>query len=172
MRLIDADNLTALLGDERATLHKEQQTFRAMSEIEFNARDYMLLHFQYIIDNAPTVIPEDFMNPYEEGYERARKDFERPSEKEEEKNDLRFLNLIDADALKELIQKDIDCGDNVLDSGYLNAMNLVTEFIDGLPLLDVEKTLKGEYQNGYWSGYNDAMERVRKEKKNERDLHG
>lgn len=82
-------------------------------------------------------------------------------------SDLRFLNLIDADALKELIQKDIDCGDNVLDSGYLNAMELVTEFIDGLPLLDVEKTFQSEYQRGYWSGYNDAMERVRKERKND-----
>jgi hypothetical protein len=30
------------------------------------------------IDNAPTVVPEDFMHSYEEGYERARKDFERP----------------------------------------------------------------------------------------------
>lgn len=55
MRLIDADKLNALIGDERATLHNEQRTFKAMSEIEFNTRDYMLLHLQYIIDNAPTV---------------------------------------------------------------------------------------------------------------------
>lgn len=79
------------------------------------------------------------------------------------------MRLIDADALKDLIQKDIDCGDNVFDSGYLNTMNLVNEFIDGLPFLDLEKTMHSEYQNGYWSGFNDAMERVRKEKKNEAD---
>lgn len=30
------------------------------------------------VDNARVVVPEDFMNSYEEGYERARKDFERP----------------------------------------------------------------------------------------------
>lgn len=55
MRLIDADALSAFVGDLRSTLHKEQSTFKAMTEIEFNTRDYMLLNFQYAIDNAPTV---------------------------------------------------------------------------------------------------------------------
>ena len=31
-----------------------------------------------MLDNAKAVVPEEFMNSYEEGYERARKDFERP----------------------------------------------------------------------------------------------
>lgn len=55
MRAIDADALSAFVGDLRSALHKEQTRFRAMTDIEFNTRDYMLLHFQYVIDNAPTV---------------------------------------------------------------------------------------------------------------------
>lgn len=55
MRIIDADALSAFVGDLRSTLHKEQSTFKAMTEIEFNTRDYMLLNFQQTIDNAPTV---------------------------------------------------------------------------------------------------------------------
>ena len=55
MRTIDADALSAFVGDLRSTLHKEQSTFKAMTEIEFNTRDYMLLNFQQTIDNAPTV---------------------------------------------------------------------------------------------------------------------
>ena len=55
MRTIDADALSAFVGDLRSTLHKEQSTFKAMGEIEFNTRDYMLLNFQQTIDNAPTV---------------------------------------------------------------------------------------------------------------------
>lgn len=58
MRLIDADALSAFVGDLRSTLHKEQSTFKAMTEIEFNTRDYMLLNFQQTIDNAPTVDPD------------------------------------------------------------------------------------------------------------------
>jgi len=57
MRTIDGDALSAFVGDLRSTLHKEQSTFKAMTEIEFNTRDYMLLNFQYTIDNAPTVEP-------------------------------------------------------------------------------------------------------------------
>lgn len=55
MRLIDADALSAFVGDLRSTLLKEQSTFKAMTEIEFNTRDYMLLNFQQVIDNAPTI---------------------------------------------------------------------------------------------------------------------
>lgn len=55
MRPIDADALSAFVGDLRNTLHKEQSTFKAMTDIEFNTRDYMLLNFQQTIDNAPTV---------------------------------------------------------------------------------------------------------------------
>lgn len=83
------------------------------------------------------------------------------------------LHLIDADALKDLIRGEIDrglrCGDNVINSGYPKAMYLVLEYIDKLPMLDLETTLKGEYQNGYWNGYNDAMARARKERNNEID---
>ena len=57
MRTIDADALSAFVGDLRSTLHKEQTTFKAMTELEFNTRDYMLLNFQQTIDNAPTVEP-------------------------------------------------------------------------------------------------------------------
>ena len=90
MRLIDADTLSAFVGDLRSTLHKEQSTFKAMTEIEFNTRDYMLLNFQYTIDNAPTVDVEqikselnptvtcwyDFDRGYEKGYEKAKKELE------------------------------------------------------------------------------------------------
>ena len=62
MRLIDADALSAFVGDLRSTLHKEQSTFKAMTEIEFNTRDYMLLNFQQTIDNAPTVNIKPFAN--------------------------------------------------------------------------------------------------------------
>lgn len=55
MRMIDGDALSAFVGDLRSTLLKEQSTFKAMTPIEFNTRDYMLLNFQQVIDNAPTV---------------------------------------------------------------------------------------------------------------------
>ena len=55
MRLIDADVLSAFVGDLRNALHKEQSKFKGMTPIEFDTRDYMLLNFQYAIDNAPTV---------------------------------------------------------------------------------------------------------------------
>ena len=55
MRLIDADALSAFVGDLRSTLHKEQSTFKAMTQSEFEIKDNMLLNFQYAIDNAPTV---------------------------------------------------------------------------------------------------------------------
>lgn len=84
MRTIDADALSAFIGDLRSTLHKEQTTFRAMTDIEFNTRDYMLLHFQYVIDNAPTVEPfePDYVGAerlkarqrgYEDGYHNGMK---------------------------------------------------------------------------------------------------
>jgi len=79
MRTIDADALSAFVGDLRSTLHKEQSTFKAMTEIEFNTRDYMLLNFQYTIDNAPTVdvIPNAegykmYNKGYAQGYERGK----------------------------------------------------------------------------------------------------
>ena len=55
MRPIDADALSAFVGDLRSTLFKEQGTFKAMTPIEFDTRDHMLLNFQQVIDNAPTV---------------------------------------------------------------------------------------------------------------------
>ena len=55
MRLIDADALSAFVDDLRSALHKEQSKFKGMTDIEFDTRDYMLLNFQYAIDNAPTV---------------------------------------------------------------------------------------------------------------------
>lgn len=64
MRLIDADKLKKSMA-ESVTVLKFNQEF-----------DGLIAEF---IDNAPTVVPEDFMNSYEEGYERARKDFERPT---------------------------------------------------------------------------------------------
>ena len=69
MRLIDADELLKAVDKEREYLLARCQT----------GAEHILVHnFRDLIDNAPTVIPEDFMHPYEEGYERARKDFERP----------------------------------------------------------------------------------------------
>lgn len=62
MRLIDAD---ALLNSGFPTIYHTE-----FGDQVINTDD---------IRNAPTVLPEDFMNPYEEGYERARKDFERPT---------------------------------------------------------------------------------------------
>lgn len=55
MRLGDLDALSAFVGDLRSTLHKEQSTFKAMTQSEFEIKDSMLLSFQYAIDNAPTV---------------------------------------------------------------------------------------------------------------------
>lgn len=60
MRNIDADALSAFVGDLRSTLHKEQSTFKAMTQREFEIKDNMYLNFQYAIDNAPTVQPEYF----------------------------------------------------------------------------------------------------------------
>lgn len=57
MRTIDADALSAFVGDLRSALHKEQSTFKAMTQSEFEIKDNMLLNFQYAIDNAPTVEP-------------------------------------------------------------------------------------------------------------------
>ena len=63
MRPIDADALSAFVGDLRSTLFKEQGTFKAMTPIEFDTRDHMLLNFQQVIDNAPPVeVPEDKVN--------------------------------------------------------------------------------------------------------------
>ena len=62
MRIIDADKLI-------------NQIEQHCIDDEVTCKDDVI----EIIDNAPTVVPEDFMNPYEEGYERARKDFERPT---------------------------------------------------------------------------------------------
>lgn len=71
MRIIDADALSAFIGDLRSTLHKEQTTFRAMTDIEFNTRDYMLLHFQYVIDNAPTVCNDNYSMGYQDGVRKV-----------------------------------------------------------------------------------------------------
>ena len=62
MRPIDADALSAFVNDLRSALHKEQSKFMGMTDIEFNTRDYMLLIFQYAIDNAPTVNTKSFAN--------------------------------------------------------------------------------------------------------------
>lgn len=85
MRTIDADALSAFVGDLRSTLHKEQTTFKAMTEIEFNTRDYMLLNFQQTIDNTPTVeeitnedIQQAIKEGFANGYEMAKAKFERP----------------------------------------------------------------------------------------------
>lgn len=75
MRPIDADALSAFVGDLRSTLHKEQSTFKAMTEIEFNTRDYMLLNFQYTIDNAPTV-EQSYQEPKD--YIKNKLDYVRP----------------------------------------------------------------------------------------------
>lgn len=74
MRLIDADALSAFVGDLRSTLHKEQSTFKAMTEIEFNTRDYMLLNFQQTIDNAPTIddLSEYSDKLWKKAYERGK----------------------------------------------------------------------------------------------------
>lgn len=58
MRLGDLDALSAFVGDLRSSLHKEQSTFKAMTQSEFEIKDNMLLNFQYAIDNAPTVEPD------------------------------------------------------------------------------------------------------------------
>ena len=55
MRLGDLDALSAFVGDLRSTLHKEQSTFKAMTQSEFEIKDNMLLNFQHAIDNAPPV---------------------------------------------------------------------------------------------------------------------
>lgn len=55
MRLGDLDALSAFVSDLRSTLHKEQSTFKAMTQREFEIKDNMYLNFQYAIDNAPTV---------------------------------------------------------------------------------------------------------------------
>lgn len=67
MRLGDLDALKATINNV------------VDEEIRFEQGWAMGLKYSIkLIDSAPTVVPEDFMNPYEEGYERARKDFERP----------------------------------------------------------------------------------------------
>lgn len=76
MRTIDADALSAFVGDLRSTLHKEQSTFKAMTEIEFNTRDYMLLNFQYTIDNAPTVEQECYISGAQ--WDEFMKEHKRP----------------------------------------------------------------------------------------------
>lgn len=65
MRLGDLDALSAFVGDLRSTLHKEQSTFKAMTQSEFEIKDSMLLSFQYAIDNAPIV---DLKDIYQEGH--------------------------------------------------------------------------------------------------------
>lgn len=68
MRLGDLDALSAFVGDLRSTLHKEQSTFKAMKQSEFEIKDNMLLNFQYAIDNAPTISPEKaLINKLKEG---------------------------------------------------------------------------------------------------------
>lgn len=67
MRLGDLDALSAFVGDLRSTLHKEQSTFKAMTQSEFEIKDSMLLSFQYAIDNAPTVEP-NLSEVYQEGH--------------------------------------------------------------------------------------------------------
>ena len=79
MRLIDADALSAFVGDLRSTLHKEQSTFKAMTEIEFNTRDYMLLNFQQTIDNVPTVCNDNYSMGYQDGVRKVLS--ERPQGK-------------------------------------------------------------------------------------------
>ena len=76
MRTIDADALSAFVGDLRSTLHKEQSTFKAMTEIEFNTRDYMLLNFQQTIDNAPTVEQECYISGAQ--WDEFMKEHKRP----------------------------------------------------------------------------------------------
>lgn len=69
MRRIDADALSAFVGDLRSTLHKEQSTFKAMTESEFEMKDNMLLNFQYAIDNTPTVeVNQIEFKAYNEGF--------------------------------------------------------------------------------------------------------
>ena len=81
MRLGDLDALSAFVGDLRSTLHKEQSTFKAMKQSEFEIKDNMLLNFQYAIDNAPTVegfTKEDMSGAYNEGYACGSRENERP----------------------------------------------------------------------------------------------
>ena len=81
MRLGDLDALSAFVGDLRSTLHKEQSTFKAMTQSEFEIKDNMLLNFQYAIDNAPTVeafTKEDMAGAYNEGYACGSRESERP----------------------------------------------------------------------------------------------
>ena len=81
MRLGDLDALSAFVGDLRSTLHKEQSTFKAMTQSEFEIKDNMLLNFQYAIDNAPTVEAKTIAEciiAYGDGYETARRLYERP----------------------------------------------------------------------------------------------
>lgn len=82
MRTIDADALSTFVGDLRSALHKEQSKFKGMTDIEFNTRDYMLLNFQYAIDNAPTVdttcpnCDSGYAQGYSDGYLKGKE--ERP----------------------------------------------------------------------------------------------
>lgn len=71
MRLIDADEIKKIISKSVSEYSGEYTTDMIN----------MWGLFTQIIDNAPTVIPEDFMNSYEEGYERGRKEFERPTGK-------------------------------------------------------------------------------------------
>jgi hypothetical protein len=76
MRPIDADALSAFVGDLRSTFHKEQSTFKAMTQSEFEIKDNMYLNFQYAIDNAPTVEYPFYQEAYQSGYEEGKN--ERP----------------------------------------------------------------------------------------------
>lgn len=57
MRLGDLDDLSAYVADLRSMLCYEQSTFKAMTQSEFERKDSMLLHFQHLIEDVPTVGP-------------------------------------------------------------------------------------------------------------------
>lgn len=80
MRLGDLDALSAFVGDLRSTLHKEQSTFKAMTQSEFEIKDNMYLNFQYAIDNAPTFdITKN--QAYDQGFITAMRLYSRPQGK-------------------------------------------------------------------------------------------
>ena len=58
------------------------------------------------------------------------------------------MRLIDADALRKVIQNDLDIGDNVGDDGYYNAMYMCLEYIDKAPIIEERPT-------GEWIRYRD-----------------
>lgn len=70
-----------------------------------------------------------------------------------------MTRLVDAEALRKVIQNDLDIGDNVGDDGYYNAMYMSLEYIDNAPTVEIteEQAIDKLHETGWMQRHDKEM---------------